>query len=218
MIKAVLFDFDGTVADTNNLILNSFKHVFETYRINDVSDETIYSFFGEPLTITLGRYADADSVGEMISCYRNHNLSKHDEMIGIFPGVKETLEYLNKNQITCGVVTSKLLPTVMKGMDAIGLRNYFQLLVTPEDTVKHKPDKEPVMFALKKLGYACDEVLMVGDSPYDIESGNSAGCRTVAVMYSKISKDILDASKPTFKVDKFEDIITIIEKINAIEK
>lgn len=214
MIRAVLFDFDGTVADTNELIKESFRHVFDTYKINDISDDVIYSFFGEPLFETLGRYCSDGEVDNLVSVYRDYNLKNHDEKIALFPNVRETLQELKNRGLFLGIVTSKMHGTVERGLRLLDIINFFDVVVTPEDTIKHKPDKEPVVYALRKLGVTKDEALMVGDSQYDIQSGNGAGTKTVAVNYSRIKKEILTSANPTYFVDDLSELIGIVDTLN----
>ena len=94
MIKAVLFDLDGTVADTNTLIFESFKYTFAEHGIENVLDEDIYAFFGEPLALSMERYTTKELAPRLVETYRSFNEVKHDEMIADFPEVVTTLQAL----------------------------------------------------------------------------------------------------------------------------
>lgn len=218
MIKVILFDLDGTVANTNNLIFKSFRHVLETYKIENIEDKTIYSFFGEPLDYTLDRYKSFDTTENLVKCYRAYNEREHDLLIEEFPTVKETLDKMKEKGYKLAIVTSKNRKMATRSLKALDLYDYFDLLVTPEDTLKHKPDKEPCEFALKHFNVKPQESIMVGDSSYDLMSGKSAGCYTIGVNYSLISKDILLSTNPDFMVDEFKDILYIVDTLNETQK
>lgn len=217
MIKALLFDFDGTLADTNELIFKSFRHVLDNNGYNDVSDKIVYGFFGEPLHKTLGRYSKSKSVDELIEEYREFNNFHHDSMIKPFETVSETLKYFKDKGYKLAVVTSKYERLARHGAKCLGIEDYFDIFVTPADTNLHKPDKEPVEFACNKLNIAPKEAIMVGDSNFDIMSGKSAGAYTAAVNYSLLERDILLNAEPDFFINNLSDLKEIVTMIDEKE-
>ncbi len=215
MIEAVLFDLDGTVADTNDLVYASFRRLFEKLEI-EVEDDIIYSFFGEPLENSLRKYSDTPE--ELVGHFRDFNEKKHDQMIKPFDGVVETLELLLEKGIKLGIVTSKRENMAKRSLEALKLSKYFSVVVTPEYTRKHKPYAEPLLKACELLGgIDPSHTIMVGDATYDILCGNKAGAHTVGVTYSMISLDVLKAAKPDFMVDNLRELLPIIEKLNGEE-
>lgn len=211
MIKAILFDLDGTLADTNNLIFQSFRHTLAHYDILDVSDEDIYALFGEPLEYSMARFKP-EEVDNMVTVYRNYNESRHDELIRPFANVQETLAELKERGLALAIVTSKRQAVAMRSLDALDLTPYFDVIVTPELTQKHKPDPAPVNYALNALGVSPNEAVMVGDSPFDIASGKGAGCQTVAVTYSKITPRLLAEAQPTLMIDSISDLLNYVKE------
>ncbi len=214
MIKAILFDLDGTLANTNNLIFESFKYTFKQHGIDGVTDEEIYSFFGEPLTASMRRYVSKDKVEELVETYRVFNHMMHDKMISDFPEVETTLKSLKELGYKLGVVTSKREMMAKKSLDALDLDGYFDILVTPELTTLHKPNKEPVEKGINLCNVLPHECIMVGDSPYDILSGNAAGAYTVAVNYTVIPMEAIIESEPDFFIDSVNELSEIIETLN----
>ena len=217
MLKAILFDLDGTIADTNTLIFESFRHTFLAHDIHRVTDEEIYSFFGEPLLTSMRRYAP-DQAEELVETYRTYNAGIHDEMIRHFPGVRETLETLSVMGLELGIVTSKKGDVARRSLKALNLTDFFKVIVTPESTVQHKPDPAPVLFAMDTLGCRPDECMMVGDSPYDLLSGKRAGALTCGVEYTKLDINVLKATDPDYMIAEVGQLIGIIRQLNGEAK
>ena len=212
MIDTVLFDLDGTICDTNELILQSFKITLAEVLSLDEEKDTIYSYFGEPLDKSFSRYSnDIDEIENLVFYYRSFNEKNHDNMIKIFPGVKETLIALKKKNVKLGIVTSKRRKMAIKSLSRFNLEKYFTAIITPESTKLHKPNKAPVLEAMKVLNSKAHTTLMVGDSRYDIISGNSAGAMTCGVSYS-VLKDDLISSKPDYMIDEIYEVLDIVNK------
>ncbi|WP_300257099.1 pyrophosphatase PpaX [Clostridium sp.] len=214
MIKAVLFDLDGTLINTNDLILKSFKHTFKTILDLEPSEEEITMNYGRPLHETFKSY-DENRIEEMINCYRKINLELHDNECKEFTGVDLMLKILKSKGIKLGVVTSKKSDMAERGAKLIGIFEYFDTFITPEITTKHKPEGEPVLKACENLGVSPSEALMVGDSPYDILAGKNAGTKTCGVKYTALPIEKLQESKPDFYVNKPLEILNLVEELNS---
>ncbi|WP_194189979.1 pyrophosphatase PpaX [Clostridium chrysemydis] len=215
MIKAVLFDLDGTLLDTNELIYKSFDYVFKNNLNLNLSKDEITSNYGQPLHYTFSKYTEDELIVEkLIKDYREYNFSIHDDMCNIFDGVEEVLKTLKDKKIKIGVVTSKREDLAKRGMKISGILKYMDCIVTPEKTDKHKPEPEPVLYACKKLSVEPSEAIMVGDSHFDLMAGKSAGSLTCAVSYTMLELDRLKKVNPSFTVDSLLELINIIEDIN----
>lgn len=214
MIKAVLFDLDGTLINTNDLILKSFKHTFKTILDLEPTEEEITMNYGRPLQGIFKSY-DENRIEEMINCYRKINLELHDDECKEFADVDLMLQTLKNKGIKIGVVTSKKSDMAERGAKLMGIFKYFDTFITPEVTIKHKPEGEPVLKACENLGVSPSEALMVGDSPYDILAGKNAGAKTCGVKYTALPIEKLRESKPDFYVDKPLEILELVEKLNS---
>ena len=213
MIKAILFDLDGTLIDTNDLIIKSFKHTYRKHLNKDVPDSEIVMYFGEPLLATLARYDEANA-DILIQTYRAHNEAVHDELTKEIVGVKETLRELKTLGIKIGVVTSKRRELALRGLRLFNLHELMEVIITPEDTTKHKPEAEPVLKACELLDISPKEALMVGDSHYDILCGKNAGSKSCLVKYTALPVDKIMEHNPEYAVDEIKDILEIIRKEN----
>jgi pyrophosphatase PpaX len=210
MIKAVLFDLDGTLIDTNKLVIESFKHTLRKHKNICPPDCEITKYFGEPLLTTLARY-DEKNVDELRKTYHEFNEAVHDEMAKEIEGAKEVLEELRNLNIKTGVVTSKRRVMAERGLKLFKLFNLLDVLITPEDTEKHKPDPEPVLKACEILGVKPEEALMVGDSHYDILCGKNAGTQTCLVKYTVLPIENIIIHNPDHTVDRIIDILDIVK-------
>jgi len=214
MIKAVLFDLDGTLLDTNELIFDSFNRtIIECVGVT-LDRAEVVNFFGRPLKESFGNQFGHDNpkIDEYIKYYRDLNEKNHDNMCSAFEGVKELLTELKNANIKIGIVTSKRGELARRGMEIAGIIDFMDVIISPESTELHKPNPEPAIEACRILGVDPTEALMVGDASYDILCGNRAGCRSVAVSYSFIELETLKEAKPHYIIDKPLDILDLLNK------
>lgn len=206
-IETILFDLDGTLIDTNELILESFRHTFNYYGYQFTNDELL-TFNGPPLIDTFSSL-DKYKADEMISTYREHNLAHHNDYVRLFPNVKETLEKLSKSNLKLGIVSTKMRTGVNLGLKVTGLEDFFEHIITIDDVHNAKPHPEPVLKGMNRLGGNPDTTLMVGDNYHDIEAGKNAGVHTAGVAWSGKGKEFLQQFKPTFMLDDMNDLLGI---------
>lgn len=213
MVKAVLFDLDGTLIDTNELIYNSFEKTFKDLLGLSLKKEDIIKFFGIPLKEAFVPYfkeGEEEKIMNSIKYYRDINEEIHDNMCFAFDGVKDMLNGLKERGIKIGIVTSKREDLAIRGMKIAGIYDYMDVIITPEKTTLHKPNGEPAEAACNLLGIEPKEAIMVGDSSYDILCGNSAGCKTCAVEYSIIDIEKLKEVNPDYIIKKPIEILDIV--------
>jgi len=215
MIKGFLFDLDGTLINTNNLILHTFKHIFKTHLELEVEDSEIVKCFGEPLSATFEKY-NKDNVEFLIDEYKKYNVTVHDELAESYDGVRDTLIYMKEKGYKLAIVTSKRREVAVRGLKLFELFDIMDVIVTPESTKNHKPHEEPVLCACEQLELAPNEVIMVGDSHNDILSGNNAGAPTALVEYTALSIENLKQFNPTYIISHIKELLDISEHENKI--
>lgn len=204
MIKAVLFDFDGTLIDTNELIFESYRIAFRTVLNREIDMDEILTLYGKPLFPSLIQYGEAGK--RLYEVYREFNEKNHDFIAKPFEGSYEGVKTLKDNGIPVGIVTSKRLHLVNRGIEKIlNMGGMFDVIVTPDDTEKTKPDPEPILYACKKLNISPDEVIYVGDSVFDMQAGATAGTKLCAVKYSVTEPKQLLKFKPEYYVDSIAE-------------
>ncbi len=207
-IKTILFDLDGTLIDTNELIQESFKHTFSQYGYS-FTDREILQFNGPPLTHTFSAL-NPELVDDMIATYREHNLAHHNDYVKAFPHVQEVLQALSNNGMKMGIVSAKMRPGVELGLEVTGIRGFFDAIITIDDVHHPKPHPEPVLKAMKHIGGMAETTLMVGDNYHDIESGKNAGVKTAAVAWSLKGEAFLQSFKPTYVLQDMRDLLDVV--------
>jgi pyrophosphatase PpaX len=182
---AVLFDLDGTLIDSGAIILASFRHATQTVLRREIPDAELAALVGGSNIHDQMRAIDAAQVDELVRVYREHNEPLHDELEA-FEGIEHVLARLKRDGRLLGIVTAKRRKTVELAFAVLPLERYFDVVVTSDMTERHKPDPEPVLTALGRLGVGPAEAAFVGDSPFDVASGKAAGVFTVAVAWGNI--------------------------------
>jgi len=193
----VVFDLDGTLVDTVELITASFRYATRTVLGEVLPDAVITAGVGQPLMVQMERLS-AEHARELYDVYREYNHRRHDELIRGYDGVAEVLAALRAAGRRLGVVTSKSRDTTAMAFRAVGLREHFDVVVTASDTEEHKPSPEPLRLCLELLGASAKGALYVGDAPVDIEAGRAAGMGTAAVAWGVFGREALVAAGPDF--------------------
>jgi pyrophosphatase PpaX len=210
MIKTVLFDLDGTIVDTNELIVQSFLHSLQGETPTDLTREHIIPHMGRPLIEQMAYFTGKEEVTDIIKKYRAFNLSKHDELVTEFPHVRAVMAELHANGVQIGIVTSKIRLTTLMGLKLTGLDSFISSIVTVEDVEKPKPDPEGIFRAIKELGGTLEQTIMVGDSHYDIEAAKNAGVGSVGVSWSWKGRAYLEEYHPDHLIDDMRELLPII--------
>lgn len=209
-IKSILFDLDGTLLNTNLLVIRAFQHTLQKHLGITVSDEELYPSFGEPLTDTLARY-NPDDIQGMLATYRAFDFEHHDELASFFPGAPETIKKLAEAGIKLAVVTSKHRYVASQCSHLPVIEDYLKAVITFDDVTNPKPDPEPILKALDILREKPARTLMVGDSPPDIQSARNAGTRSAVVGWSVFPFEVLVKEDPDYFINRFEDLLHLIK-------
>jgi len=206
----VLFDLDGTLIDSGGLILASFRHATTTVLGRRIPDEVLMANVGgHGIEAQMAEF-DPQRADELTEVYRTHNRSIY-ERVAAFPGVIEVLEHLSGQERALGLVTVKGRPTVDVTFDVLPLRRYFGVVVTGDDTIRHKPHPEPLERALAGLGAEPASAVYVGDSPFDIQAAKAAGLTSVAVAWGGIhGRDRLLAESPDVLVEAPAELLDVL--------
>ena len=209
-IKTLLFDLDGTLIDTNELILQSFLHTFGKYFPDrQYSREDILPFNGPTLHESFSS-VNPDRAEEMIAEYRKFNHEKHDELVEEYEGVYETVERLHEQGYKLAIVTTKIRKTALMGLKLTGLDQFFDVVIGLDDVTKAKPDPEPLEKALAALGASKETAMMIGDSHYDVQAGKNLGIPTAIVGWSIKGEENIRSYQPDYILSNMRDLLAII--------
>ena len=214
MIKLVMFDLDGTLVDSEIVILKTFKHVFDKYfPNNNLSVKDCIMFLGPTLKQTFGNYtSNPEQIEEMIQEYVGYYKTIELSLIKPFDKAKETLMNLNKMGIKVVLGTSKFLSSALPSLKFCNLLENFDRLYTLNDVHEPKPEPEIVFKAMEEFNLNANEVMMVGDMPLDILCGKNAGVFSVALSWSSKVEECRSLN-PSYEISSLYEIIDIIKEI-----
>lgn len=209
--RTVLFDLDGTLVDSGAIILASFKHATSTVLRREIPDHELLAAVGGPGLREQMEALDAEHADELIEVYSAHNAGLHD---GLEPclGVLDALESLHDEGRGLAVVTAKRRATLELAFEVLPeLRRFFAVTVAAEDTERHKPNPEPLLLALDRLGAHAESAVYVGDSPFDVQAAKAAGVGSIAVTWGRIhERERLERETPDTVVETVEELLAAL--------
>lgn len=206
--KALLFDFDGTLLNTNELIIESFLHILGDRFPGKYDRDSVIPFLGPSLRETFDGI-DPTQTDSLILSYRAWNLEQHDQMVAPFDGVVETLQNLKEHGYKLAIVSTKRREMIDKGIQLMGCQSIFDTIIGLEDVTRTKPDPEPILLALERLNVPKEDALMIGDNFHDIVGGQNAGVDTAGVSWSIKGEAFLAAYNPTYMLHHISDLLSI---------
>lgn len=198
-MDTVLFDFDGTLADTNELISEAHFRVVEEYFPGRFQRDRMQEFNGPPLEEIYGAL-DLAQKDEMIAKYRVYAQELHDSSIQLFPGIKELLVKIHSAGVKVGIVSMKRADTLQHYINLLEIGHYIDAIAGMGDYTMPKPHPESLLVAMDKLESDKARTLMVGDNYHDIEAGNRAGVQSVFVEWSQKAVETILPYHPRFIV------------------
>ena len=209
--RVALFDLDGTLIDSGPIILASMRHATRAVLGREIAYEELAATIGGQGLVAQMQALDAERVDDLVEAYRAHNDPLHDTLEA-FDEVLALLPRLRAEGRTLGIVTAKRHRTV-----ALALERFPELerellgRDRDEDTERHKPDPDPVLAAVERLGADVSEAAYVGDSPFDIRAAKAAGAFAVGVGWGGIHADeVLLAEEPDAFVREPEELLHVL--------
>lgn len=216
---ALLFDLDGTLADSIALLLASFHHTFHAHGKPVPPDEAWTAGIGTPLITQMRHFVpDEKEAQQMILTYREYQRTHHDEMLREFEGVGDTLALLKAAGHPTALVTSKSNDLAHRALTWLHLTDHIDVVVGMDSTERHKPDPEPVLHALAILGATPSNAVFLGDSPHDIEAGNAAGVTSVAALWGPFSRRVLERASPAYLLEHIRELPALISRLDAARR
>jgi HAD superfamily hydrolase (TIGR01509 family) len=213
MTRLVILDFDGTLADTQPLIVSSLQRTIRALQLPPRSDEQCKTIIGLPLEECFIQLLGVDDAmaKRCAEVYRRvFDEDNHPGVVTLFPHVLETLTALHDNGLQLAICSSRAHPTLDVFVKTFHLEDYVKMVVGSNDVQHHKPHPEPVQVILSQLKVSPEETLVVGDANYDILMGRNAGCRTCGVTYGNQSADELRAAGADWLIDDFAELLNIV--------
>lgn len=206
-IKNLIFDFDGTLADTSALIIGTMQKTIEEMGLPKRTDNAIKATIGLrldkiPTALWPDLLIDKDLYAEIYR--KNFQILKETIPVKLFPGVKNILRLLKDDGYGLSIATSRTLHSLTDLTNQLGIKEYFSYLLGGDNVVSGKPDPESIYKILQDTGWKYSETMMVGDMKVDIQMGKNAGIKTCGVTYGNGSEESMTDTRPDFLIDSFE--------------
>lgn len=203
-IKAIIFDMDGTLIDSREIVLGAFKHVLEEFG-GDYSEQVVSTYVGGRLENTYQDLLPDDEFSKLADLHRSWQVENKHLLKG-FDGLEEFLSELKSSGLKLGIFTSATRTRTDLALDGLSIRDYFDAVVCAEDVSKHKPDKEGVALLTKNMSVRLKETVLVGDAAFDILSGKNAGVITIAITHGFGTKKALEEAGADYIVNNLKEL------------
>ncbi len=208
---AVLFDVDGTLIDSVPFIVESFQYAYRRHLGQPQDEAQILAGIGMPLEEAFSSWPP-ELARALMTTYLEYNHAYLHEGIGIFYQVPPVLDHLCHVGLPLGIVTSKRLTALRPTLQDFDLERFFNVIITKEDTTRHKPHPDPLLEAMRRLGLQQPaRVLYVGDSIHDLESAVRAGCQPVMVGWTRMPRQPLEQAHSAIWIEYAADLIHLLE-------
>lgn len=215
-VTCVLLDLDGTLIDSIGLITASFRHSTATVLGVSLPDDELLQDLGMPLRPQMERISP-EHAEELLAAYRGHNHENHDRLVREYPGTREALEAMALAGTRLGVVTSKLAGIARRGVERFGYEDFIEVLVTADDTSRHKPEPDPLWEAARRLGVEPAECAYVGDSPHDVTAARRAAMVAVAALWGPFPRERVIAAGPALALGTPGELPGLLEAARSPE-
>jgi len=207
-INTVLFDLDGTLLDSNDCIIDSWRYTVRSLTGRDITDEEVFQTFGEMLPESTRRIMPDVDTEYAMNFFRSYQREIFLDRIKLFDGTEEVLRALKAAGYKVALVTSRLKSSTERGLAHFGIDSLFDAVLTASDIDKFKPDPAPIFAILEMIGSRPEEAILIGDTASDIEAGRAAGVITVLVEWSQAlpSDKQTEGPTPDFIIKELRDI------------
>lgn len=205
----IIFDIDGTLASTNELIFSSFNFIFKKYLNKTLTPKEIISYFGPTENKIIEELFDEpDTVKKDYYDFYNEN----HHIVDLYAGIKEILETCKEKNILLSIYTGKGREAAEITLKKLSIYNYFDLIVTGDEVKKHKPSPEGINLFLEKFNLSKEKVLMIGDAPSDIKAARDAGIKVASVLWDSYSKEKVLQMNSDFVFHSVDELKNFISK------
>lgn len=206
----VIFDIDGTLTSTNELIFSTFNHITKKYLNKSMTNEEVVSLFGptEDKIIEDWFGEDAEKVKrDYYSFYKDNHA-----MASLYSGIKELLQFLKEKNILLSIYTGKGREASLITLKKLEIYDFFDLIITGSDVKEHKPSPEGIEIFLDKYSLDKEKVLMIGDAPADIKAARAAGVQVASAVWDSYACEKVLSMESDYVFHTVADLKSFFEK------
>jgi len=207
--RAILFDLDGTLIDSIELIVRSFQHTTETHMGTPLPREEIIPTIGRSLVGELERIAPNNGTA-LLATYRTFMFANHDAFVTVYPGIVEMLAAIHARGIPMGIVTSKARLSATPSFERFLLDREMAVVVVEDDTTRHKPYPDPLLRAATALGLPPTACWYIGDSTHDMIAAHAAGMIGIGAAWGPYARTILEPLADAL-AETPADVLTLLD-------
>ncbi len=208
-VRGVLFDLDGTLVDSIDLIVACFDHTYHTHLGATLPREKVVATIGRPLIEALEDTAPGRG-SELFATYSAYNDAHHDLLLRPYPAALDLARALHARGLPLGIVTSKRRGGALRALRLYDVEPLFSALVALEDTARHKPAPDPLLEGARRLGLPAAAALYVGDSVHDVRAAQAAGMPVAAALWGAGTADELRALGPNLLLADPSELLAIL--------
>lgn len=209
--KGYIFDIDGTITATNNLIFATFNHVADKYLNKYLIDNEIIALFGPTEDVILKDWMGHNYEDARKDYYKFYDLN-HDKMASPYPGIIEIIKEIKEHNLPLGIYTGKGRISTEITLSKIGILNYFDLIISGDDVKNHKPSPEGIVKFAEKFNILPENILMIGDAPADIIAAKTAGAKVASVLWDSYAIDTIRRLRADFYFNTVIDLHKFVKR------
>lgn len=213
-IKAVILDFDGTMGDTQDLIVRTMQQTIQQLGLPLRTDEQCAAMIGLPLKHTFTTLIEmSEEMGERCAeLYRRlFNENNVPGAVPVFPNVLDTVRTLHERGLILTIASARRRDTLVEFLESMNLMQYIPYVISASDIENAKPAPDMVLKTLEDYHLSADEAIVVGDTKYDIEMAHRAGVKAVGVTYGNGTVEELRAYGAEYIIDDFAQLLDIVQ-------
>jgi len=208
--KGVIFDLDGTLIDSYQAIYVSFHYTYVSLGLQPLSFDEVKRAVGYGLSKTFKDLLGEERVPEALRLFRQKYEEVYRQKTYLLPGARKVLEALQGRGIKLAIATNKLGRFSREIFQHFGMDKLFAVILGDEDVLQNKPHPEMLFCAIEKMGLRNEEVVFIGDSLIDIQTGKNAGIRVFALPTGVTTREELEKARPTLILNSLLDLLNYL--------
>jgi len=213
--KCIIFDMDGTLTQTNQLIYDAFNHIAEKYLQKRLTPQEIVAYFGPPERGAVEKMIGSEHIDEAMAEYYAFYNDKHSALASLYPGIIDILKFLHSKDVLVALFTGKGRTTTDITLEQFEIERYFDITITGDDVGEFKPSGDGIRRILSRFGLAPNEVLMVGDAVADVLAAREVGSDIASVVWDSYGKhDVLKLNADYV----FDDVDSLFTWLTSLYK
>ena len=209
--KGIIFDIDGTLTSTNQLIFASFNHVAEKYLGRRFTDQEITAMFGPTEDVILKQWCPDNYEDARKDYYAFYEANHY--MADLYPGIIDILDLLKKKELLLSIYTGKGRDASVITLKLLKIYDYFDLIITGDEVREHKPSPEGITLFQDKHNLRTEDVLMIGDAPADVNAAHNAGVKVASVLWDSYAGSKVMELKPDYLFHSVQELRNFITTV-----